>query len=540
MTFHDIYPLRILGVDDDQLILDLYRKILSTVPKGNRTSPEAAGSGTDTDLSSESFDIILCKQGDDAVETVRASIDKNRPFAIAFIDMLMSPGPDGLWTAENIRKVDPHIQIVLVTGYSDIDLIELSRRVPPLDKLLYLQKPFQFQEIWQFASSLGAKWQVERQFRKIQIGLETMVEKRTSSLLEANVKLEEEITSRIQTENSLRESEEKYRSLFEDSRDAIYISDSKGKLLDVNQFTLEIFDYTREEMSQMDIHDIYVNPEDRLNLVREIDKKGSVKDYEVKLRNKNGKVMDCLVTSSVWRTKNGKVLGYQGIIRDISEQKRSREELDRTLDNLQTVMKGTIQAMAYTVETRDPYTAGHQQRVADLSRAIANEMGLPENQIEGVFMAGVIHDLGKISVPAEILSKPGRIPELEFSLIKIHPQSGYDILKGIEFPWPIAQIVLQHHERMDGSGYPRGLSGEDILIEARILAVADVVEAMASHRPYRPALGIDAALEEISANKNAHFDQDVVDACLKLFDTKDLKSSGKLYNGYAILDSASY
>lgn len=540
MTFHDIYPLRILGVDDDQLILDLYRKILSTVPKGNRTSPEAAGSGTDTDLSSESFDIILCKQGDDAVETVRASIDKNRPFAIAFIDMLMSPGPDGLWTAENIRKIDPHIQIVLVTGYSDIDLIELSRRVPPLDKLLYLQKPFQFQEIWQFASSLGAKWQVERQFRKIQIGLETMVEKRTSSLLEANVKLEEEITSRIQTEKALRESEEKYRSLFEDSRDAIYISDSKGKLLDVNQFTLEIFCYTREEMSQMDIHDIYVNPEDRLNLVREIEKKGSVKDYEVKLRNKNGKVMDCLVTSSVWRTKNGRVLGYQGIIRDISEQKRSREELDRTLDNLQTVMKGTIQAMAYTVETRDPYTAGHQQRVADLSRAIANEMGLPENQIEGVFMAGVIHDLGKISVPAEILSKPGRLPELEFSLIKIHPQSGYDILKGIEFPWPIAQIVLQHHERMDGSGYPRGLSGEDILIEARILAVADVVEAMASHRPYRPALGIDAALEEISANKNAHFDQDVVDACLKLFDTKDLKSSGKLYNGYAILDSASY
>lgn len=540
MTFHDIHPLRILGVDDDQLILDLYRKILSTVPKGNRTSPDTTGSGTDTDPSSESFDIILCKQGDEAVETVRASIDKNRPFAIAFIDMLMSPGPDGLWTAENIRKIDPHIQIVLVTGYSDIDLIELSRRVPPLDKLLYLQKPFQIQEIWQLASSLGAKWQVEGQFRKIQAALETMVEQRTSSLLEANVKLEEEITSRIQTEKALRESEEKYRSLFEDSRDAIYISDSTGKLLDVNQFTLEIFGYTREEMSQMDDHDIYVNPEDRLNLVREIDKKGSVKDYEVKLRNKNGTAMNCLVTSSVWRTKNGRVLGYQGIIRDISEQKRSREELDRTLDNLQAVMKGTIQAMAYTVETRDPYTAGHQQRVADLSRAIANEMGLPENQIEGVFMAGVIHDLGKISVPAEILSKPGRIPEIEFSLIKIHPRSGYDILKGIEFPWPIAQIVLQHHERMDGSGYPQGLSGEDILIEARILAVADVVEAMASHRPYRPALGIDAALEEISAKKNAHFDKDVVDACLKLFDTKDLKSGGKLYNGYAILDSASY
>jgi putative nucleotidyltransferase with HDIG domain len=176
-----------------------------------------------------------------------------------------------------------------------------------------------------------------------------------------------------------------------------------------------------------------------------------------------------------------------------------------------------------TVERRDPYTAGHQHRVANLAAAIANEIGLSEEQIDGVRMASVIHDLGKIHVPAEILSRPGRLTENEFSIIKTHPQTGYDILKTEEFPWPVAQIVLQHHERMDGSGYPSSLSGEEILLEARILAVADVVEAMASHRPYRPALGIDKALEEISKNKGVLYDAKVADACLRLFTEKGFK-----------------
>ncbi len=189
---------------------------------------------------------------------------------------------------------------------------------------------------------------------------------------------------------------------------------------------------------------------------------------------------------------------------------------ERTL-KLRKALDGIIHTMALTVETRDPYTAGHQTRVAKLSSAIAKEMRLEEDQIEGVHMAGIIHDLGKISVPAEILSKPSRLTETEFSLIKEHPQVGYNILKNIEFPWPIAKMVLQHHERMDGSGYPQGLTGEDILMEARILTVADVVEAMASHRPYRPALGINVALEEITKNKGVFYDPDVVDACLKLF-----------------------
>ena len=190
---------------------------------------------------------------------------------------------------------------------------------------------------------------------------------------------------------------------------------------------------------------------------------------------------------------------------------------------LKEALDGIIRAIASTVEIRDPYTAGHQLRVAGLTFAIAREMGLSEDQAEGARVAGTIHDLGKISVPAEILSKPGQLSEFEMGIIKTHPQNGYDILKDVKSSWPLAQIVLQHHERMDGSGYPQGLSCENTLLEARILAVADVVEAMASHRPYRPARGIDKALEEISKNKGIHYDADVVDACLKLFMEKGFK-----------------
>jgi len=202
---------------------------------------------------------------------------------------------------------------------------------------------------------------------------------------------------------------------------------------------------------------------------------------------------------------------------DITERKHEREKLKESYKKLQKAITGNIQLMATTVEIRDPYTAGHQKRVADLAHAIATEMALPEDKIEGIYMAGVIHDLGKISVPSEILRKPGKLTEMEFNLIKTHPQVGFDILREIEFPWPIAQIVYQHHERMDGLGYPQGLSGEKILLEARIMCVADVVEAMASHRPYRPTLGIDVALGEIKKNKGKLYDPDVADACLNLF-----------------------
>ncbi len=199
---------------------------------------------------------------------------------------------------------------------------------------------------------------------------------------------------------------------------------------------------------------------------------------------------------------------------------KSTEELKQSLERLHNSMGGIIQAMSLTVETRDPYTAGHQRRVADLARTIAQEMGLPKDQVDALRMAGTVHDLGKISIPAEILSKPVQLSDIEFNLIKGHPQVSYDILKDIDFDWPVAQIVLQHHERINGSGYPHGLSGKAICLEARILAVADVVEAISGHRPYRPAYGIDVALDEIEKNKGILYDSEVVDACLRLFREK--------------------
>ncbi|MFA5082091.1 MAG: HD domain-containing phosphohydrolase [Hydrogenophilaceae bacterium] len=202
----------------------------------------------------------------------------------------------------------------------------------------------------------------------------------------------------------------------------------------------------------------------------------------------------------------------------------AREALEaakcESAERLKRALLGTIQAVALTVEKRDPYTAGHQQKVARLAVAIARELGWPADQIEGVRLGGMIHDIGKIYIPSEILSRPGRLSDLEFGLIKMHPEVGHEILKDVELPWPVAQIILQHHERLDGKGYPKGLSADQIIPEARLLAIADVVEAMASHRPYRAALGVEAALAEITKWRGRQFDPDMVDACLRVFREK--------------------
>lgn len=200
-------------------------------------------------------------------------------------------------------------------------------------------------------------------------------------------------------------------------------------------------------------------------------------------------------------------------------EERTRE-LRVSEEKVRTSLLESVTAIAATVEMRDPYTAGHQRRVADIAVKIAEELGLPDNQILGLRLASVVHDVGKIKVPVEILNKPGRLTEMEFSLIEEHPQAGYDILKEIDFPWPIADIVRQHHERLDGSGYPQALSGGAILREAQILAVADVVDAMTTHRPYRPGLGIEAALDEVTRKRGTIFAEDIVDACTRLFREK--------------------
>ena len=217
------------------------------------------------------------------------------------------------------------------------------------------------------------------------------------------------------------------------------------------------------------------------------------------------------------------ILRLRRVLRErtnIRERNRADEELRDSLKKLRTAMESIVGALVLAIEKKDPYTSGHQKRVATFAGAIAKEMGLPQDQIDGVRMAAMIHDIGKNAIPGQILSKPAKLGKLEMEMIKEHPQLGYDILKGIEFPWPVAQMVLQHHERIDGSGYPQGLLGDEIYLGAKILSVADVVEAMASHRPYRAALGLDRAVEEISKNSGILYDPDVVDAGLKLIREK--------------------
>ncbi|MBA7485615.1 hypothetical protein ES707_21163 [subsurface metagenome] len=224
-----------------------------------------------------------------------------------------------------------------------------------------------------------------------------------------------------------------------------------------------------------------------------------------------------------YKDKKGKVTGVIGLSKDITVQRKAEQKLKTTYQRLKKTMDAAIDTMSKIIEAKDPYTSSHQHRVCQLAVPLARELGLSEDKIEGIRIASLIHDIGKIGLPTEILSKPTKLTEIEFSLIKNHSQVGYDILKSIDFSYPIARIVLQHHERINGSGYPNGLRADKILLEARILGVADIVEAMSSHRPYRPALGIDKALEEIYQNRGTLYDPEVVDACFELFKEKGFK-----------------
>lgn len=242
-----------------------------------------------------------------------------------------------------------------------------------------------------------------------------------------------------------------------------------------------------------------------------------VYDYIIKPMDRNGILIS---VANAFRRRELEIANrsYRRNLEQMVDERT--DSLQRSMKKLENAMNGIVRAIAHTVETRDPYTAGHQRRVAELAAALAEAVGFERDKVEAVRVAAIIHDLGKISVPAEILSKPSRLTVNEFNLIKEHPQVGYDILKDIEFPWEIATMVYQHHEKLDGSGYPLGISGDAILPESRVLTVADVVEAMASHRPYRPGLGIDTALEEIEGNKGKLYDPDVVAACCTLFREK--------------------
>ena len=328
-----------------------------------------------------------------------------------------------------------------------------------------------------------------------------------------------DITEKKKIEQVLRASEKKYRTLAENIPDVLIQIDLEGNIIYLSKSFETKTGYSREEIQGKNIKNLLVPESYKIALERMKKWKEGARrlpSYEIKVKAKDGRIIPAEVTSSPI-IEEGKLKAIRIIARDITERKQAEQELHKSFERTSKILRGIINALVSIVEIRDPYTAGHQKRVAKLACAIAKKMHLPEEKINALHLAATIHDIGKVDIPFEILSKPGRLNKMELSIIKEHSLVGYRILKEIDFPWPIAEIILQHHERLDGSGYPRGLSGKDIMLEARILAVADVVEAMSSHRPYRAAHSMDRTLEEILKNKGILYDPDVVDVCVKLF-----------------------
>ncbi|RKY95842.1 MAG: hypothetical protein DRQ06_02825 [Candidatus Hydrothermota bacterium] len=328
----------------------------------------------------------------------------------------------------------------------------------------------------------------------------------------------------LQLIQSISLSERRYRLLTQSASDAIIWVDSRGRVKMWNRAAERLFGYAESEVLGKELYELIIPEKDRERFLKAFrramfggrNKPHTSKTMEVIGLRKDGSTIPLEVSvTTVQIEEEREVLA---IIRDVSERKEAERKLRESFRKLRKTLDEVVRTVVRIVETRDPYTAGHQMKVAELAAAIAREMGLDKRRVRTIYVAGMLHDIGKIHIPAEILSKPSALTEAEMNIIKTHPVVGYDILKNIDFDGPVAEIVLQHHERLDGSGYPRGLKGDEILLEARILGVADVVEAMASHRPYRPAMGIDKALEEIKKYSGILYDPEVVKACLRVFE----------------------
>jgi len=337
-----------------------------------------------------------------------------------------------------------------------------------------------------------------------------------------------DITEIKKAKEKLRKSEQRFRSLWENAPVAYHVLDAKGMIKDVNNTEAMMLGYSREELIGRSIFD-FILPEQREEAKKRFEMKISGQsvpkaENRIYLR-KDGTRIIVDINDVLERDADGKIVGIRTAMVDITERKKAEEKIRQMLESQKNLLLSLIQAISLMVEFRDPYTAGHQRRVAELASSIATEMGLPPEKIDSLRIAALLHDVGKIVVPSEILSKPGKLNEFELNLIRTHVEIGYEILKPIEFPWPIKEIIRQHHERLDGSGYPHGLRGDEIILEARILAVADVIEAMTSNRPYRPAYSLDQALEELSRHSGKLYDEEVVTACINL-----LKNKGFSFN----------
>ncbi len=357
----------------------------------------------------------------------------------------------------------------------------------------------------------------EKQFRSIADFLFVMAGQLSRSayqnLLQARLMEERE---RVVT--ALEESEHRYRRLFERSPVSYQSLDADGRFLIVNSTWLDVLGYSEDEVLGNWFGD-FLAP-----AYRDIFKErfpqfmaaGKI-HTEFEMVCKTGEIKFVGLDGVIGLDANGEFQQTHCVFKDITEERRAASELESAHDRLEHLLRDVVATMGKVVEARDPYTQGHETGVAKLAGSIAREMGLTQDDVDAIEVAALVHDIGKLSVPAEILTKPGKITAVEFAIIKQHPQAGYDILKEIDFGWPVAEIALQHHERMDGTGYPNGLLGDETLFAARVIAVADVVEAMASHRPYRAALGLEVAIDEIKGHAEK-YDAEVVAACVRLYE----------------------
>ena len=332
-----------------------------------------------------------------------------------------------------------------------------------------------------------------------------------------------DVTERNRADAARRDAEEKLRAIVEQSLTGIYIIED-GRFSYVNPRMAEIFGYAPDEMLGLPAPEVAA-AEDRDRVVENIRRRvvgetASVQ-YEFRGRRKDGGAIEVGVHGSVALIRGRRVI--VGVVQDITERRKAKRHIDEYLRKLEASVLGTVNSISRMVDLRDPYTAGHERRVGHLAAAMGRELGLENERVRGLEIAGSLHDIGKIGAPSEILSKPSRLSAPEFAIVKEHAVNGSDILQVIDFPWPVAEVAHQHHERMDGSGYPRGLKGDEILHESRILAVADVIEAMSSHRPYRASLGIEPALAEIESGAGSRYDADCAASALRLFRDGDYR-----------------
>jgi len=405
---------------------------------------------------------------------------KHKP-DIILMDIVLGGDADGIDAAAQIRRQD-QIPVIYITSHAEGVILHRAKITEPFG---YLLKPFED--------------------RELHVCIEMALYKNAM-------------------ERKLHENERKLATMLSSIGDAVVCTTDQG--------AIQFFNPTAECLTGWLASDILGKPFSTSIPILDAGTRDPLLDPVEILRSKciklpfagSGILLDrhgaerpVDLTAACIQGQNGEVFGLALVFRDVSERRKTEEALKQSVRNLRKTLEETVKALAMTAEKRDPYTAGHQQRVAKLASAIAEKLGLPADRIDGLRVASLLHDIGKIYIPAEILSKPARLTDMEMGLMKTHSEVGYDILKSVSFPWPVAEMVLQHHERIDGSGYPGGLEAEDILLEARILMVADVVEAMSSHRPYRAALGQEKALDEITKFKGRRYDAAIVEVCLELF-----------------------